>query len=240
MDNMRLTVHHSLLIVSCQTQILGMINQDQNGTLTINKTAVVVTAFSLAAPTSTAIAASSALSATGATALSALVTVKSTAIAAGTAISSASATTAVAIKGAAIAAAASPAFIPVVAGVGGCACGCGMYYGGRRLYNYCYPPAPQHIAQTEQNKAAGIKAQAEIELVYNQQEIITAEKEFKKMLLIHTACSRNASGIPIACQEAACKFSMIAGKGQADKVLSTFIKHAPQRQNNTLPIQSKL
>lgn len=205
MKNIASCAFYSLLIVSYQSQIIGMTNNaDQNGISGILKTTVAVNVLSIATSTSTVAASSSALTSVS------------------TSVLATAQASVVAVKGAAIAVVASPAFIPVVAGVAGCACGCGACYLMHKGYRYFVSPPSQHIAQTEQNKAATHKVQLEVIPLDKAAALLVAEKELIQVLLNNTTSPRDAAGIPIVCQKEVCKFAMMAEKEHLERILHTF------------------
>lgn len=129
------------------------------------------------------------------------------------------------VKSAAIAVAAAPATPYIVGGVV-------VTYGGYKVYRY-YNPTPEEIAkaakckaETEQSRA--MAAQEKAKKIASKLEYV-----FKKKLLENLATPRDKSGLPIACQEAASRLAVAAGRERVDAILKDFIKYS-------LPLPSKL
>lgn len=97
---------------------------------------------------------------------------------------------------------------------------CVVGYGLYRIYAY-YCPSSYAIAQEEKNKELAAAAKIEADK-------LNKEQKLNECLSANHTSPRDAAGVPIACQEAACNWAIAAGGERVSKKISDFNKYAPQ------------
>ncbi len=87
-------------------------------------------------------------------------------------------------------------------------------YGVSKLYTIASGINEQNVSSDDKK--------ARINLARQKNDLFAARKEFKSCLMKNIKTERNDSGRPVACEDLASIFAMIAGKSELDQMTTTF------------------